>query len=155
VYVSANEKADSLNLHRYIAEFLRRRGWPDFKVRVPPPPTAPSDAGSGATRGEDWVAPARASLAKLRFAITTLVGLCVTLNDSHWSAMYTWTNEVTLFRLRPIGVRVCWADPHRRCCPPRWPMACARTSSASRARTRQGLSTKPLYKPQLSCFISF
>jgi hypothetical protein len=35
------------------------------------------------------------------------VGLCVALHDAHWSALYVWTNHVALFRLRPIGVRVC------------------------------------------------
>jgi hypothetical protein len=39
--------------------------------------------------------------------------LCAALLDAHWSSLYTWTNAVALFRLRPIGVRVCQADPRR------------------------------------------
>jgi hypothetical protein len=35
------------------------------------------------------------------------VGLCVALHDAHWSAMCVCTNAVAVFRLRPIGVRVC------------------------------------------------
>jgi hypothetical protein len=37
--------------------------------------------------------------------------VCVALNDAHWSALYVRTNDVALFRLRPIAVRVCGADP--------------------------------------------
>jgi hypothetical protein len=40
-------------------------------------------------------------------------GMCAALPDTHWSHMYAWTNDVALFRRRPIGVRVCGADPRR------------------------------------------
>jgi hypothetical protein len=39
------------------------------------------------------------------------VVLCAALHDAHWSALYVCTNDVALFRCRPIGVRVCGADP--------------------------------------------
>jgi hypothetical protein len=31
----------------------------------------------------------------------------VSLHDAYWPALYMWANHVALFRLRPIGFRVC------------------------------------------------
>ena len=57
--------------HPDLAAFLHSHGWPDVQVRVPP---ADHRGGGGGGGGDgDWIAPARAALAQLQFAITTPV----------------------------------------------------------------------------------